>query len=324
MENDIEQARASNMEEDKASSPNKAKYIEMATNIVEKLDNEMRSMSFQENRSECCIYRVPKQLRNVNLKVYAPVLISIGPLHRRNEKLKAMEKEKRKYFKNLTEHNGMDKKKKCDIVIHIKNQEERLRHCYSEKFKTIESDDFVEMILLDAIFIIQIFLESNNKKCDKSLETRMTFDIREDLMLFENQIPLFIIQDIYDRVNPRIQAIPFLDLATCYFGKYSFLKKVETSPGVKGRRHFTNLLRNLMLCKTILGVEIETSLGVEIETSSDGEKETSLGVEGSRHFTDLLRNLMLNRAIKRSYSLNPVKLKYTAVMLQKAGVLLLI
>ncbi|KAL9380378.1 hypothetical protein Peur_026035 [Populus x canadensis] len=69
-------------------------------------------------------------------------------------------------------------------------------------------------------------------------------------------------------------AIPFLDLATFHFGKYTFSQGVETSPSVKG----------------------------------------------SRHFTDLLRNLMLNGAIQRSYSLNPIMLKYSAVMLRKAGV----
>ncbi|KAG5226367.1 UPF0481 protein [Salix suchowensis] len=291
MENDIEQARATNMEEDKASSANKGKYIdvgnasdiEMATNIVEKLDNEVRLMSFQPNssesrRSECCIDRVPKPLRNVNWKVYTPLLISIGPLHRGNKRLEAMEKEKLKYYKKLTERDGVDKKKKCDIVISITNQEERLRYCYSEKFKKIESSDFVEMILLDAVFIIQFFLESNDDTGPKHFEPRMTFDIREDLMLLENQLPLFIIQEIYDWAAPHSQdakAIPFLDLATCHFSKYSFLKKVETSPGV----------------------------------------------EGSRHFTDLLRDLMLSGAIEPSnYILNPPMLKYSIVMLRKAGV----
>ena len=96
-------------------------------------------------------------------------------------------------------------------------------------------------------------------------------------MLLENQLPFFIIQEIYDQVNPPSQdgtTIPFLDLAKCHFGKHKFSQGAETSPSVKG----------------------------------------------SRHFTDLLRNLMLNGAIQRSYSLNPTMLKYSAVMLRKAGV----
>jgi hypothetical protein len=296
MENDIEQARASNMEEDKASGPNKGKDfdvgsasgIEMVTNqkierekatdILEKLDSEEKQMSFKRNGSECCIYSVPKPLRNVNGKAYSPLLISIGPLNRQNTRPEAMEKEKLKYFKKLTERVGMDKKKIIDILISIENQEERLRHCYSEKFESIESRDFVEMILLDAVFIIQFLLESkDHDNGPENFEPRMTFDIREDLMLLENQLPFFIIQEIYDQVNPPSQdatAIPFLDLATLHFRKYTFSQGVQTSSSVKG----------------------------------------------SRHFTDLLRNLMLNGAIQRSYRVYPMKLKYSAVMLRKAGV----
>ncbi|XP_061946863.1 putative UPF0481 protein At3g02645 [Populus nigra] len=201
MENDIEQARASNMEEDKASGPNKGKFFdvgsasdiemainldyykekrEMATNILAKLDSEVKRMSFKRNGSERCIYTVPKPLRHVNWKAYAPLLISIGPLHRENTRLEAMEKEKLKFFKKLTERDGMDEKKIIDIVISIENQEERLRHCYSEKFKLIKSRDFVEMILLDAVFVIQFLLESKDDKGPKNFEPRMTFDIRED------------------------------------------------------------------------------------------------------------------------------------------------
>jgi len=296
MENDIEQARASNMEEDKASAPNKGKDfdvgsasgIEMVTNqkierekatdILEKLDSEEKQRSFKRNGSECCIYRVPEPLRNVNGKAYSPLLISIGPLNREHTE-RAMEKEKLKYFKKLTERAGMDKKKIIDILISIENQEKRLRHCYSEKFKLIESRDFVKMILLDAVFIIQFLLESKDHDYNdpKNFEPRMTFDVREDLMLLENQLPFFVIQEIYDQVNPASQdgtATPFLDLATLHFRKYTFSQGVQTSSSVKG----------------------------------------------SRHFTDLLRNLMLNGAFQRSYKIYPMKLKYSAVMLREAGV----
>jgi len=274
------------MEEDTASTPNKGKDIvlgsasdiEMATDIWAKLETEVRRMSFQQSgsefrRSDCCIYRVPKPLRNVNWKAYAPLLISIGPLHRENKRLEAMEKEKLKYLKKLTERDGMDGKKIIDIVISIKNQEERLRDCYSEKF---ESRDFVKMILLDAVFIIQFLLELNDHdNGPKNFEPGMTLDIREDLMLLENQLPFCIIQEIYDQVNPPSQggiAISFLDLAKFHFGK----DMVQTSPSV----------------------------------------------QGSKHFTDLLRNLMLEGGVKfhRMYLFDPIKLKYSAVMLRKAGV----
>uniref|UniRef100_A0A6N2KJE0 Uncharacterized protein n=1 Tax=Salix viminalis TaxID=40686 RepID=A0A6N2KJE0_SALVM len=321
----VEHERASNMEEDKASSPNKgividvgnATDIEMAKDILQTLNTEVRWIPLQQNdrkrRSDRCIYRVPNLLRNVNSKAYDPNLISIGPLHRENKRLEAMEKEKLKYFKMLTAGDGMDEKKMCDIVISIKNQEERLRNCYSEKSILMESsDDFVRMILLDAVFIILFFLESNDDYGPKILEPWMTFDIREDLLLLENQLPLFIIQEIYGRVSSHSQdteAIPFLDLASCHFRKEPFLKRVETRhfTDLLGSRHFTDLLRDLMLG----GVRVQSD-------NMPSEKELSSSVEGKTYFTNLLRKSKLSNIA--ALVLSTRVLKYSAVKLLKAGV----
>ncbi|KAG5226369.1 UPF0481 protein [Salix suchowensis] len=145
------------------------------------------------------------------------------------------------------------------------------------------------MILLDAIFIIQFFLESyDDQNGPRNFKPRMTFDIRQDLMLLENQLPLFIIEEIYDKFSKHSldnRHKSFLDLATFYLRDYLHLEVVETSPGVE-RRHHTGC-KDLMLCNTRLDVSKATSPGVKKET---------------RHLTDLLRSLMLSRAIKRSCS----------------------
>jgi hypothetical protein len=97
------------------------------------------------------------------------------------------------------------------------------------------------------------------------------------LKLLENQLPFFIIEEIYDEVNrarQELPSVPFLRLATVHFGKYAFPEVVNTDPKV----------------------------------------------DGSRHFTDLLRNLMLDGVIVRRFSFETIKLKYSAVMLRKAGV----
>uniref|UniRef100_A0A6N2L347 Uncharacterized protein n=1 Tax=Salix viminalis TaxID=40686 RepID=A0A6N2L347_SALVM len=309
MEKDEFSSRASNMEEDNPSSPDI--HVESAKDISLKLHNEVRLMfseqkSSESRSSECCIYRVPQSLRNVNIEAYTPQLIPIGPVHRENKE--DMRKDKLKYFQKLTKRTGMDEEKTSHILISIKNQEERLRNCYSEKSMLMESsDDFANMILLDAIFIIQFFLESyDDENGPRSFKPRMTSDIREDLMLLENQLPLFIIEEIYVEVSKHSldnRHKSFLDLATCYLRDYLHLEVVETSPGVE-RRHHTGC-RDLMLCNTRLDIKKETSPGVKKDT---------------RHLTDLLRDLMLSRAIQRNYSPDLVKLKYSAIMLHKAGV----
>uniref|UniRef100_A0A6N2MFS8 Uncharacterized protein n=1 Tax=Salix viminalis TaxID=40686 RepID=A0A6N2MFS8_SALVM len=138
------------------------------------------------------------------------------------------------------------------------------------------------MILLDTVFIVEFLKEY---KHPKNFEPRMMFDIKEDLILLENQLPFSIIWGIYYEINRDFNYvhatwISFLDLVTDAFGKNtggSFHNRV---------------------------------------TYSQNEQS----VNGSKHFTDLVRHFMLKGSIERSYSFNPVKLKYSAVMLRKAGV----
>jgi hypothetical protein len=162
-----------------------------------------------------------------------------------------MENEKLRYYKKFTERSGMDKDKIRDIVSSIQNQEERLRDCYSEEFIPTKKSDFIEMVLLDAVFIIEFMKEySNNDEGPHSFEPRRILDIREDLILLENQLPFFIIQQIYDKYNrPRQDqtATTFFDLVTSHSKNYTFLKNVETNEKVMKSRHFTDLLRNFML-----------------------------------------------------------------------------
>ena len=58
------------------------------------------------------------------------------------------------YLKDFMDHIG---KSQEDLLMIIKNKEEKIRHCYSEDFRHRSSNDFVKMILLDAIFIIELF-----------------------------------------------------------------------------------------------------------------------------------------------------------------------
>jgi hypothetical protein len=97
-----------------------------------------------------------------------------------------METEKLRYYKTFIERVGMDKEKIRDIMSSIQNQEERLRGCYSEEFQPRKKSDFIEMVLLDAVFIIEFMREySNNDEGPNRFEPRTILDIREDLILLE-------------------------------------------------------------------------------------------------------------------------------------------
>ncbi|KAM4081761.1 hypothetical protein ACJW30_11G116600 [Castanea mollissima] len=55
---------------------------------------------------ECCIYRVPKKLREGNKDAYTPTLISIGPFHRGECELHAMEMLKLRYLREFCYRTG--------------------------------------------------------------------------------------------------------------------------------------------------------------------------------------------------------------------------
>jgi hypothetical protein len=107
-----------------------------------------------EEWSVCCIYRVPKKLRQVNEEAYTPKLVSIGPFHRKLEELRGMKMLKQKYLKEFCDRTGGKSKEYLTNII--ESNKEEVSRSYSEAIEVI--DPFVEEILLDAIFIIELFL----------------------------------------------------------------------------------------------------------------------------------------------------------------------
>jgi hypothetical protein len=117
----------------------------------------------------------------------------------------------------------MGEKRFIDFLRRIQKKEESIRLCYSESCCFIETEYFVRMIVLDAVFIIEFLKHSYDDDFPQNLDTRMISCIGEDLMLPENQLPFFVIDSIYSEFyHPRQdeQNITFLDLATRHFGKY--------------------------------------------------------------------------------------------------------
>jgi hypothetical protein len=219
------------------------------------------------NWPECCIYRVPKELRNVNETAYTPKLVSIGPFHRNGDGLKDMEMQKLRYFKNFLDRT---KKRQEDLLKIIVDDEEKIRHCYSEDFDQLNSKDFVEMILLDAIFIIELFWGDQNDRNDYIYRKPwLELAIQRDLILLENQLPFFVLEKLYKfafndssgcnhceegkqivehKKDLKKQDAPFVELSRNYFrdcDQYGIGEEVTKTPINEEVKHFTDLLRYL-------------------------------------------------------------------------------
>ena len=164
---------------------------------------------------ECCIYKVPRRLRMVKEQAYTPKQISIGPVHNSNGELTNMRTLKLKYFKDFFSRTRKSQKEFASI---IEENEDKIRHCYAEEISLpTEGKDFVEMILLDSIFIIELFWR-NSERANKNRHREyivsdyilsdyilgkpcLAFGILQDLRLLENQLPYFILVQGFSQIN---------------------------------------------------------------------------------------------------------------------------
>ncbi|KAL6130586.1 hypothetical protein ACLB2K_068965 [Fragaria x ananassa] len=143
---------------------------------------------------EWCIYRVPSKLRNVNKASYTPQLLSIGPFHYGSPELKDMESHKQKYYEKFLRRCS---KNEDELKSLVKQHQARILSCYAG---TIECrGKFVTMILVDACFIIELFITDSETENHHILRSPwMRKAVETDLILFENQIPYYFLQELYD------------------------------------------------------------------------------------------------------------------------------
>ncbi|XP_065011576.1 UPF0481 protein At3g47200-like [Musa acuminata AAA Group] len=99
------------------------------------------------------IFKVPRIFQEADPKAYEPKMVSLGPYHHGKIRLKAMEDLKWHYLKKFLGRNpGMSLE---DYIEQIREREDEARMAYSE-IVDMTSDEFVQMMLLDCCFVIEI------------------------------------------------------------------------------------------------------------------------------------------------------------------------
>ncbi|CAH8349930.1 unnamed protein product [Eruca vesicaria subsp. sativa] len=213
------------------------------------------------NPDLCCIYRVPNSMYQMSPEAYTPQLVLIGPLHHSlkspafksrgnitNRKLMGylnMEEQKKIYLAGFTRR--FEGEKIIDTFRNIiKEDEVIIRASYSESTAWIESEDFVEMILQDSVFIIELMLRNYATEKDKigdhlMDEPCLEITIKGDLILLENQLPYFILEKLFDPVVQTLNPNQTL----CQLVINYFRRDLENTKicGQKKFRHFTDLVR---------------------------------------------------------------------------------
>ncbi|XP_047983398.1 UPF0481 protein At3g47200-like [Salvia hispanica] len=170
---------------------------------------------------ECTIYRVHRHLRDLNPKAYEPEVIAIGPYHNNNEHLKRMEGHKLRYLQQLLDANDPlnDIKR---YVAAVSRLEAEARKCYADLPETLTPAEFVQMLVLDGCFIIQLVRKFETvilrEENDPIFQMNwMIKSLQRDLMLFENQLPFFVLCELYDLIEAPGQHSRFWNLLFNFF-----------------------------------------------------------------------------------------------------------
>ncbi|XP_057478949.1 UPF0481 protein At3g47200-like isoform X2 [Actinidia eriantha] len=220
----------------------------LVTSMREKVDN-LSPLS-----PNCCIFRVPKRLRQVNERAYTPVKVSIGPLHHGKDDLIPLEEHKWRYLKDFLQHS---QKPLEYLVAFIKEREESIRECYAEAI-IFDSDKFVEIMLVDAAFIIEVLLKNMYSNLITSddrifLKPVISLDLWQDFLLLENQLPFFILKELFEMANVVVgsdenELTPtFADLFCHFLAGFDGLHdKIPNYIDSRRAKHFVDLLSSFL------------------------------------------------------------------------------
>lgn len=196
-------------------------------------------------------YQLSEELRDGKTDPYHPRLVSIGFFHGKIQ-LKGMEKYKFKYLNDFLENFGVTLER---LTSHVVSEEKSVCDSY-ERAEPIKSGmSSYEIILLDGIFIIELFLKnyfpSLREKEDMIFsQTWISNDVKHDLLLLENQLPLQFLATLYQtfvsgkviqslgNVNPP----SFYELVLEYFQDVGFRGNLLLNRDFGVVRHFTEIL----------------------------------------------------------------------------------
>ncbi|KAL3507465.1 hypothetical protein ACH5RR_032847 [Cinchona calisaya] len=178
----------------------------MSVERTQRLSNgiQKKLSGLSNNKTASNVPRISKvhdRLRSQNKEAYEPKLLSIGPYHRGKANLQDMEKYKLRYLQDLLDRSG---ETSPEIYISaLTNLEEQARSFYADEI-SLGEDDFVEMMLLDGFFIIELLRKCHIPKLriqedDKIFHMEyLVIIIMVDLLLLENQVPFFILVQLHD------------------------------------------------------------------------------------------------------------------------------
>ncbi|KAK5786254.1 hypothetical protein PVK06_040887 [Gossypium arboreum] len=167
---------------------------EVSTEKVGKiLESKLGELS-KKASSPSFIFKAPRELRWVNESAFEPQIISIGAYHHGKPHFEAMEREKLHYLDSIRQQTeGLE-----HYIAAYMSIEQFVWDSYAEHDHK-ERDKFGAIIVLDGLFVVQLFLKVMDPKLreenDALFKQNLNLSIvAQDLLLLENQLPFRVLE----------------------------------------------------------------------------------------------------------------------------------
>ncbi|XP_047947594.1 UPF0481 protein At3g47200-like [Salvia hispanica] len=226
---------------------------ESQSQLVETLESSLRK-KFEKLSADpsysyaASIYKVSRTLRKKNEGAYTPRLVSIGPLHHDLSQLQDMEPFKLRFTHKFLTRCGIDLKTIAEFAA---KEESFVRGCYEGRVE-LPRNRLAEVIVLDGIFIVELFLENYfiqlRDKYERIFDIRscMYNDLIHDMLLVENQLPMKIMESLLHFVDLSFfnegTMVTIYDLAHKFFKNIGYTSEVPLTAFCCQARHFVEFL----------------------------------------------------------------------------------
>ncbi|XP_015170502.1 putative UPF0481 protein At3g02645 [Solanum tuberosum] len=174
----------------------KRKVDHLSSSINEIMDEMFEDLDKSSIKSRS-IFKVNVRLRESNSDAYTPKMVSIGPYHKKNPQLDPMEMYKLLYLRRFLQRKKLDVK---SCISELQKLKEEALKCYDVIEELGNDSQFCQMLLLDGCFVVE-FIRERCEMCPKGEDKIININdnyIFRDLMLLENQLPFFVLNQLHD------------------------------------------------------------------------------------------------------------------------------
>ncbi|MFS7903170.1 hypothetical protein Hanom_Chr01g00020841 [Helianthus anomalus] len=212
--------------------------------VVQRLLDRVKKEERHINQFSPSIYMAPRTLRDTSPTSFNPQVVSIGPLHREDEKVQAFEVRKTSYLIDLMRRAKSPQEEILKLCVEkVYTSMEKIKACYVWT-KAYGDAEIADMMIMDACFILEFLLKVSISKARSEgiLQSNVIF---YDLVLLENQIPFFILDEIFQctvlEFSPNVSLLELIYPVLSYVNIFKEHVKINNI-SVNNTYHILSLL----------------------------------------------------------------------------------